>query len=69
MNQEDYNEIMWNSLPEWRKRQLRMSSGCCDEYYDKIEKIKAALKRYGDNTKPEDFEDFFTEIKDIMEGK
>jgi len=24
MNQEDLNEIMWKSLPEWRKQQLHM---------------------------------------------
>jgi len=23
MNQEDINEAMWNSLPEWQKEQLR----------------------------------------------
>ena len=23
LNQEDINDIMWNSLPEWRKNQLR----------------------------------------------
>lgn len=51
MNQEDINDIMWNSLPEWRKHQLRMEYDrmCAGvESYEQSERVKKLEEAMGE---------------------